>query len=102
MPSWQTLFDYQMIRVLPWIVGGVVCAVLLGWSPLGRGVFRWMKRPATDDAAIRELHNELDAVRVELSELQERLDYAERMLATESRERVQLPLQEIEKHLTPV
>ncbi len=64
------------------IFGGGTC-IALAFSPLGRAVadrLRYGKTPPineTDPA----VYAELDQLRVEMSELQERVDFAERLLS---------------------
>jgi len=62
--------------------GGIIIA--LGFSPIGKAVAERIRgRPAAtvDDAQIESLRDELEQVRREMGELQERMDFTERLLA---------------------
>ena len=62
--------------------GGIVIA--LGFSPIGKAVAERIRgrAPAAADAAqLDGVLDELEQVRRELAELQERMDFAERLLA---------------------
>ena len=62
--------------------GGIVIA--LGFSPIGKAVAERIRgrAPAAADAAqLDGVVDELEQVRRELAELQERMDFAERLLA---------------------
>jgi hypothetical protein len=97
VPDYSQVIVLALIQALPWLVGGVVVAGVLGWSPLGRS----LRRTTTgDDAAMREVHGELTAIRQELAEAQERLDYSERLLMAP---KVDAPIQPVARRsLTPV
>lgn len=57
-------------------------AIFVLRGPLGKALAeRLAGRARTDDAEIRELREGLDEVRAELTAVQERLDFAERLLA---------------------
>jgi hypothetical protein len=67
--------------------GGIVIAV--SFSPIGRAIaerIRGRTEPETDPA----IYEELERMRGELADLQERLDFTERLLA-KGRERESLP-----------
>ena len=62
--------------------GGTVIA--LGFSPIGRAIgerIRGRAQPAGDATQLSSVLDELEHVRRELAELQERMDFAERLLA---------------------
>jgi hypothetical protein len=61
-----------------------VCAaaVFVLRGPFGRALAdRIAGRSGTDDREVRELRGEVDALRHELTEMQERFDFTERLLA---------------------
>ena len=62
--------------------GGIIIA--LGYSPIGKALAeRILNRPrdAAGGAEVEALQTELDQVRREIAELQERMDFTERLLA---------------------
>lgn len=68
--------------------GGTLIAI--SFSPVGRAIadrIRGLKAESRPDPAVYE---ELDRMRGEMSELQERVDFTERLLA-KSRDQAQLP-----------
>ncbi len=69
------------------VVAGTV--LVLSRTSLGRAVIDRLRGPATDDARFDVLAGELDRLREQVTDVQERLDFTERML-TQVRER-QLP-----------
>ena len=61
-----------------------MAAIFVLRGPFGRALAERLAGRAgavTDDREVRELRGEVDALRHELTEVQERLDFAERMLA---------------------
>ncbi len=80
--------------VVPVVLFGGGAMVGISFSPIGRAIARRMggKDEAAEGAALAEveaLRDELGAVKAEVGELQERLDFAERLLA-QAREKGQL------------
>ncbi len=81
--------------VVPVILFGGGTLVGISFSPIGRAIARRMgggKDEAAEGQALAEvdaLREELGAVKTEVGELQERLDFAERLLA-KAREKGQL------------
>lgn len=71
------------------MIFGCGMVAIVSFSPLGKAIaerIRGRVEPASDPA----VYEELDRMRGELSELQERVDFTERLLA-QSREREGLP-----------
>jgi len=71
------------ILAIVFIFGGMA-VVGLSFSPLGRAVadrLRHGKVPVAAPEVDPALYEELDHMRAEISEMQERLDFAERLLA---------------------
>jgi hypothetical protein len=67
----------------------VVGVIAVSFSPVGRAFARRLSgegRPARDDAELDALHGEVAQVQRELAEVQNRLDFTERLLA-QARER---------------
>jgi hypothetical protein len=70
------------ILAIIFIFGGGT-AVLLSFSPLGKALaerIRHGKQPLAPPDPDPALYDELDRVRLELNEIHERLDFAERLL----------------------
>jgi hypothetical protein len=64
------------------VVVATVGSIVIIWS-LVRGLLRkWASPPPTDAVAIQELRHAVHQLTAEVGELQERLDFAERVLAT--------------------
>jgi len=60
----------------------ISAAVSLSWTPLGRALTDRIRRgPRPDPAARDGLEDELHALQQRMAELEERLDFAERLLA---------------------
>ena len=68
-----------------------MAAIFVLRGPFGRALAeRLSRRAGVDNREVRELRGEVDALRHELTEVQERLDFAERLLARQ-REAERLP-----------
>src|SRR5439155_24819877 len=82
--------DIEGVLAIILIFGGGAC-IAIAFSPIGRAVADRIrgKSPSTDGGELRAelaehkdaLYQELEAVRHELAELAERVDFAERLLA---------------------
>lgn len=87
--------DVEGILAIVLIFGGSAC-VGLAFSPIGRAIADRLKHgkvPVTAataeiDAAV---YDELDRLRADVSELQERVDFAERLLANPAEPKPELP-----------
>jgi hypothetical protein len=69
-------------------------AVFIVRGPLGRALAERISgraRSGTEDQDVRELRGEVDELRNQLSEVQERLDFAERILARQDERAGVLP-----------
>jgi len=77
---WESFLN-ELLRLLPWflLAGGMLCALSL--TPLGRALTRFLQERHLPIEANAQRHQELESVRRELSEIHERLDFAERLLA---------------------
>lgn len=73
-----THFLLNLLPALPWIVGGVAGLSVISFGPLGRALAQRLRHGTEDQAAILD---EMAAVRGELGEVLERLDYTERLLS---------------------
>jgi hypothetical protein len=61
-----------------------VAAIVIMRGPFGRALAERLSgraRPGAEDQDVRELKSEVDELRTQLADVQERLDYAERVLA---------------------
>lgn len=79
------MVDVEGILSIVLIFGGSAC-VGLAFSPIGRAIadrLKHGKTPATPATAELDpaVYDELDRLRADVSELQERVDFAERLLA---------------------
>lgn len=82
MPPTQQLLWYVMRFIdglLPYVVAAVGVTIL-SVTPLGRAAMSWLKGHINRGRAM-ELSQDLERLRSELGEVQERLDFAERSLA---------------------
>jgi len=78
-----------LVAVITLSVAATLVLILRG--PLGRAIAdRIVGRRTAEDGDVAQLRAELDTLRGEMLGVQERLDFAERMLARE-RDREQLP-----------
>lgn len=76
------------ILAIIFIFGGGTC-FLLSLSPVGKAIAERIRNKGAVPAADPELLAEVDALRQEMSELQERVDFTERLLARQQ-ERAQV------------
>ena len=72
------------------IVFGGAMVMLLSKSEIGRALADRIRGVTTDSSADPAMQEEITRLRHEVSELQERMDFAERML-TQQREQERLP-----------
>ena len=77
------------ILAIVFLFGGMA-AVGLSFSPVGRALADRIRGKSREPAHDPQVYEELDQIRQEMAELQERLDFAERLLA-KARESAQLP-----------
>jgi len=68
--------------------GGTLIAI--SFSPVGKAIADRIRGHRSEPAQDPAVYEELDRIRSEMSELQERVDFTERLLA-KSREQAQLP-----------
>ena len=80
--------DMEGILAITFIFGGGT-AFLLAMSPIGRAIAERIRAHGAIPMQDPELLAEVDALRRDVSELQERVDFAERLLA-QSQERQQV------------
>ncbi len=76
----------DIIRII--MFGGGGAMLLLAFSPVGRAIADRIRRAAPADIEA-EVYAELDGMRADIADLQERVDFAERLLA-EQREQGQI------------
>ena len=72
-----------MEAVFAFLVAGGVVSFLLSMSPIGRAVADRIRARGPAPAPDPELLAEVESLRHDLSELQERVDFTERLLAQE-------------------
>lgn len=80
--------DVEGILAIIFVLGGGTCFAL-SLSPVGRALADRIRSKGAPPAVDPELLAEVDAMRQELSELQERVDFTERLLARQQ-DRVQV------------
>ncbi len=80
--------DMEGILAITFIFGGGT-AFLLAMSPIGRAIAERIRAHGAHPMQDPELLAEVDALRRDVSELQERVDFTERLLA-QSQERQQV------------
>lgn len=76
------MIDWESILAITFIFGGG-SLVAISFSPIGRAVadrLRHGKSPAPGPELDPAVYEELDHLRADVSELQERLEFAERLL----------------------
>lgn len=73
-----------------------LAAIFVLRGPLGRAIGERIggRREPTDDRAVQDLKGEVDELRHQLYEVQERLDFAERLLARQDERAAVLPKRE--------
>jgi hypothetical protein len=72
--------DMEGILAIIFIFGGLTC-FLLSISPVGKALADRIRSKGAQPGADPELLAEVDALRQEVSELHERVDFTERLLA---------------------
>jgi hypothetical protein len=80
--------DMEGILAITFIFGGGT-TIFLAFSPIGRAIAERIRSRGAVPMQDPELLAEVDALRHDVSELQERVDFAERLLA-QSQERQQV------------
>ncbi len=88
--------DVEGILAILLIFGGSAPSSALAFSPIGRAIADRLKHgkvPVVAPGAEGdpEIYNELDRLRADVSELQERVDFAERLLASPADPKPGLP-----------
>jgi len=80
MPAEMVLLIGILAKTLPLLVAGTAGFILFSRSTLGKAVIRRLHEGAAEAGAVAELQADVDELRRELGEVQERLDFAERRL----------------------
>lgn len=91
------LFWMLLLKLVPWLVIGGGLYGLSRTEP-GRGLIRRLREGGATEADIAALADELQQLRAELAEVQERLDFTERALV---QQRQQLPRARSSDHESP-
>jgi hypothetical protein len=81
--------DIEGILAIVLIFGGGT-AIAISFSPIGRAIAERIRGALPEPAADPAIYEELERMRGEMAELQERVDFTERLLA-KSRDVEQLP-----------
>ena len=75
------MFDSPVLPMIALFLSGAAVLILRG--PLGKALADRLARRGPDDRDLHDVRGELDDLRHQLAEVQERLDFAERVLARE-------------------
>lgn len=102
-PSDLYLYFAQMFfTILPWFVGGTAAVMLFSRSSLGKAVIHRLRHGNRDDEIPTAVRTELEQVRLQLTELQERVDFTERVMLRERADVPELPASRQPRTPTPV
>jgi hypothetical protein len=71
----------RSIDILPWLVAGLSGLAVVSFSPLGRGLNRYLRGRREEMAITEQMLGEMQELRKVLDEISERLDFTERRLA---------------------
>lgn len=80
MPPELVLLVGILLRTLPILVAGTVGVILFSRSTLGKAVIRRLQEGGAGASTVAQLQAEVDELRRELGEVQERLDFTEHRL----------------------
>ena len=94
------VFAMFAMRFVPYILIGGAAWWFLGRSEFGRSLTRRLQEPGNDGETVAALASEMDQVKLQLAEVQERLDFAERLLARSDSSRAS-PTSDAEDTPTP-
>ncbi len=75
---WQT-FLFRLAEHAQWVFPALFATAVLGLGPIGRAFARRLSSPGAE-------REELNSLREQVAELQERLDYTERLLSQTARQ----------------
>jgi hypothetical protein len=76
---WMQFF-FQLSSILPWFAAGAAAVIAVSLTPMGRALTRYL-RDARSRSLPPEALQELTALRSDVAEVLERLDFLERALA---------------------
>jgi hypothetical protein len=71
----------RTVEVLPWLLAGLGGLAIVSFSPLGRGLLRYLRTREDETALNEQLLQELEELRKVLGDVVERLDFTERQMA---------------------
>ncbi len=75
-------YEFLAVMILPVMAMTMFCLVRLGRSPIGKALARRIGREdAMDEGRLGELEDRLEGMESQILDYQERLDFAERMIA---------------------
>jgi hypothetical protein len=84
MPPFNEILLYfaqQLLGYIPTLLVVATGVGIVSWSPLGRGLIRFLRERRRDGLVNEQLLDELVHLRTTLGEVTERLDATERLLA---------------------
>jgi hypothetical protein len=96
----------RSVDIIPWLFAGLSGLAVVSFSPLGRGLVRYLRARQGEAAVNEQILGELEELRKVLGEISERLDFTERRLAQDQLTRQEirpelLPRGQVEKVVTP-
>jgi len=68
----------RSIDILPWLLAGLSGLAVVSFSPLGRGLVRYLRARQAESAINEQMLGELEELRKVLGDISERLDVTER------------------------
>lgn len=79
--QWWLQFFFQLSTVLPYFAAGTAAVIAVSLTPLGRALTRYLRESRHGQSIPPEVEEALAALRADSTEVLERLDFLERMLA---------------------
>jgi hypothetical protein len=87
--NWEWLLaqlTMRSIEILPWLVAGLSGLAVVSFSPLGRGLVRYLRARREEMAITEQMLGEMQELKKVLEDISERLDFTERRLAQQQLE----------------
>lgn len=101
-------FLNQLAGALPWLLSVLAAAAVLGWSPLGRALLRYLRGREQESMLLEDLIAHTTAMRQEIADAVERLDATDRLLRGQNTadrppaaSEMQAPLNPLPRQVTP-
>jgi hypothetical protein len=84
MDTWHRFwlqFFFQLSTILPWFAASVAAVIAVSLTPFGQALTRYLRDSSRGQAVPSGLEKTLAALRVDSTEVLERLDFLERVIA---------------------